>query len=131
MHIADHLTVVMPFGIVVDTRVDLFGYDPHLAIRVHKGMRKAALSDVSVPTAQVVVLQLVHVFLADDEHLRKVIRALPHTEQLGFHKRSRGKAPASPRCRLVLNRGSGNRYHLCKLIPLAERRRSRERQHAR
>ena len=69
--------------------------------------------------------------MADDEHLRKVIRAFPHTKQFGFHKRRSGKAPASPCCRLVLNRGSGNRYHFRKLVPLTERCRSRESQHAR
>ena len=131
MHVANHLAVVMLLGVVVDTRIYLFRYDPYLAVRIHESMRKAALPDITVPATQVVVLQLVHIFLADDEHLRKVIRAFPHTKQFGFHKRRSGKAPASPCCRLVLNRGSGNRYHFRKLVPLTERCRSRESQHAR
>ena len=86
MHIADHLAMVMSFGVIIDTRVNLFRDNPDLAVCVHKCMRQAALSDVTISATQIVVLQLIHVFLADDEHLRKVIRALSHTEQFGFHK---------------------------------------------
>ena len=71
--------MVVAFGVVVDSFIDLFGDDPNLAIRIHEGMRQAALSDVTFSATQVVVLQLIHIFLADNEHFGQVVFAFTHT----------------------------------------------------
>lgn len=54
--------------------------------------------------AQVVVVQLVHIFLADNVHFREVEFTFSLTQEFGFDERGSGKAPAGTGSSLVLDR---------------------------
>ena len=71
---------IVPVGIVVDTRVHLFRNDTYLVESVHEGVGKTSLTDITSALADIIILQLVHVFLADDKHLREIVRPFSHTE---------------------------------------------------
>ena len=47
---------------------------------VHEGVGKTSLTDITSALADIIILQLVHVFLADDKHLREIVRPFSHTE---------------------------------------------------
>ena len=72
--------MIVPVGIVVDTRVHLFRNDTYLVESVHEGVGKTSLTDITSALADIIILQLVHVFLADDKHLREIVRPFSHTE---------------------------------------------------
>ena len=129
-HVFHHLRVVVAVGVVVDAAVDRLRDDAHLIEGVHEGVREAALRDVAPALAHVVVLQLVHVFLADDEHLRQVVGAFAHPEQFRFHERGGGETPAGAGRRLVLDRRCRYTCHFRELVALAKGGQATQRERA-
>ena len=117
-HVTNQLAMVVTIRIVIDTGIDLFGNDTHLTECVHEGMRQTTLADVALSLTDIVVVQLVHIFLTDDEHLGQIIFTLAHPEQFRLHEGGGSETPAGTcRC-LVLHRCSRNPAHIRKLIAL-------------
>ena len=59
----------MFFVAVYQTGVCLFRYNSYLLISVFKSMCQASLADISFSASEIIIFHLVHVLLADDEHL--------------------------------------------------------------
>ena len=119
LDILHQLRMVMSVRVVVDTRIDLFRHDTHLVEGIHEGMREATLADIATSPTHIIVLHLVHVLLAHDEHLRKIIRAFAHTQQFRLHKGDCRKAPTGTRRGLILHWRSRHPTHIRKLITLS------------
>ena len=131
LDILHQLRMVVAIGVVVDARINLLGHDANLVERTHECVREATLSHVATSTAYIVIFQLIHILLAHDEHLREVIRALTHAQQLRLHERGGRKTPASARRGLIFHRRNRHAAHVSKLVTLSGSRSGCSRQQAR
>lgn len=103
-HIRGQFLVVVCGRIIVDAAVHFFRHDTYLLEGGKPAGRDTSLADIAFSVAQVIVLQLVHVFLTDDVHFREVEFAFSLAEEFGFDERSGGKAPAGTGSCLIFDR---------------------------